>query len=246
MGHRVLIVDDDALTLGALGRIVEARGHHATTASTGAAAIELVEREIFDVVLCDINLPDMSGVEVLRRCVMLGGRMRLVAMTGIPDPAYAVDAKALGVHEFLGKPVQIKDVVRIVCDAPGSLVVRDPSENARPLDWASLVSAPMCVREALKIIERRLAESHLGVGRLASEARVSASHLSREFARSLGRNPFEHLHDVRVAHAEWLLIHTASSVKEVAAQCGCCSGRSLARHFVARTGLLPTAYRAIG
>jgi transcriptional regulator GlxA family with amidase domain len=99
------------------------------------------------------------------------------------------------------------------------------------------------VREALKTIERCFAESDLTIVSVATKAGVSARHLCREFTRSLGCTPCQHLHDVRVAHAEWLLIRTTLSIKQVADQCGCNTVKSLDRQFRTRTGLLPSVFR---
>ena len=133
MRHRVLVVDDDSGTLKVLRRMLEALGHDVTAVSTGRAAIGLADRETFDVVLCDIHMPDLDGVEVIRRLTALGGRAQLVAMTGVPDPRCAFDARAAGAHRYLAKPIQLRDLVLLMADMPGDTLPRDQGKLARSL-----------------------------------------------------------------------------------------------------------------
>ena len=150
MRHRVLVVDDDPGTLRVLQRLLEALGHDVMTVATGRAAIGLAVREIFDVVLCDIHMPDLGGVEVIRRLTAVGGPARLVAMTGVPDPICAFEARAAGAHLYLAKPVQLKDLVLMMADAPGGAVTRDQSELARSLARLGLTGEcpALCARSA--------------------------------------------------------------------------------------------------
>ncbi|WP_343869540.1 hybrid sensor histidine kinase/response regulator, partial [Caenispirillum bisanense] len=69
----VLVVEDDPVNRQVLGGLLARDGHRVATAETGAAALEAVGRQRFDVVLCDLRLPDMAGTEVARRVVAAGG-----------------------------------------------------------------------------------------------------------------------------------------------------------------------------
>jgi CheY-like chemotaxis protein len=78
---RILVVDDEPLMRASLARLLVV--HHVTEAASGREAIELVEREPpFDVILCDLMMPEVSGMEVFQRLQALGLEERLVFMTG--------------------------------------------------------------------------------------------------------------------------------------------------------------------
>src|SRR5258708_32517810 len=67
MAGRLLLVDDDRFILNALARLLGTQGYHCTMAASGSEALLLVDKEPFDLVLLDINLPDMDGVSICRR-----------------------------------------------------------------------------------------------------------------------------------------------------------------------------------
>jgi transcriptional regulator GlxA family with amidase domain len=117
------------------------------------------------------------------------------------------------------------------------------SSLARSLEGTLAAALPAPVREALRIIDSRHSEIALNATEIARGAGVSAAHLSRLFRRHLGRAPLAYLHDIRIARASWLLVHTELAIKEVAAACGYGTVKQLDRHFLARCGSLPMAYR---
>jgi CheY-like chemotaxis protein len=66
MGERILVVDDEASLRDVLGRILSAEGYVVTEAGNGKDALKALEKERFDFILCDIRMPEMGGLELLR------------------------------------------------------------------------------------------------------------------------------------------------------------------------------------
>jgi CheY-like chemotaxis protein/tRNA A-37 threonylcarbamoyl transferase component Bud32 len=102
---RVLVVDDEDLYRRALVRQIRARGHTVTEACDGATAVELAAREEFDLVVSDIHMPDMDGVELLRRLHESDADLPVVLISGIPDLDAAIRAIGFGAFDYLTKPV---------------------------------------------------------------------------------------------------------------------------------------------
>ncbi|MDD5760364.1 MAG: response regulator [Desulfobulbaceae bacterium] len=107
----VLIVDDDENICALLQRILEAAGHSCKKATTGEKALDILAQESFAVVLCDINLPGLSGLEMLSR-----GRQRpeppaFVMVTALRDREVAVNALNKGACGYIVKPFSSDEVL---------------------------------------------------------------------------------------------------------------------------------------
>lgn len=107
----VLIVDDDETLVRTLSRLVKLRGFEPKTATSGTQALELFRSERFDVVVSDISMPDMNGIELLRLLRDEDLVVPVVLMTGEPAVSTAVDAVEYGAFRYLTKPVANDDLI---------------------------------------------------------------------------------------------------------------------------------------
>jgi len=153
---KILVVDDDRTTRHLLALQLRGAGYSVAEASDGRRALERVRREPFDLVLLDVWMPGMDGVEVLERLRDAPSRPRVVMMTA--DDASETLLRAIRQHayRYLAKPVepaQLIEVVRSVLAAGPEL---RPIEvvSARP-DWVELLVP--CQRESAERIREFLA-----------------------------------------------------------------------------------------
>lgn len=102
--ERVLVVDDDAAILTLCHRILEADGYEVVDAKRGEDALAKLEAETFDLLLTDIRLPGLNGLEVTQRLRERGIELTVVTMTGYSNMEMAIQALSLGVDEFIVKP----------------------------------------------------------------------------------------------------------------------------------------------
>jgi CheY-like chemotaxis protein len=127
--HRsILVVEDDDDTRTVLRFMLEAEGARVETAGRGVEGVGLAQRERFDVVLCDIGLPDIDGMEVARRLRATGGlgRTRLIALSGYGQAEDVRQALTAGFDAHVTKPVNIDQLLAM-------LEVRaEPLTGARP------------------------------------------------------------------------------------------------------------------
>jgi PAS domain S-box-containing protein len=113
--RRVLIVDDNRDAADTMAEIVEMLGHEAEVAYDGPSALEKARVSPFDVVLCDIGLPGMSGYEVARALRGAGRTgLLLVAVTGYAQPEDVKTAVDAGFDRHLAKPVSVDGVERLL------------------------------------------------------------------------------------------------------------------------------------
>lgn len=102
--ERLLVVDDDPAILDLCFRILQADGYFVVGAKRGEDALARLEAELFDLLLTDIRLPGLNGLEVTRRLRERGLELSVVTMTGYSNMEMAIQALSLGVDEFLVKP----------------------------------------------------------------------------------------------------------------------------------------------
>jgi len=100
----VLVVDDDELVARSLRRVLEAAGYHVTTVSDGSDAVEKIMHNAYDVVLSDIQMPGMSGVELLSVVRARDFDVPVLLMTGAPTLETAIEAVSLGALQYLPNP----------------------------------------------------------------------------------------------------------------------------------------------
>jgi DNA-binding response OmpR family regulator len=136
---KVLVVDDDRALNHVLVELLRRAGFDVSSATDGAAAAKFVEREAFDVVLLDINLPKMSGLEVLQRMRALERTPKVLVMTADETPETVLRAVKDQAYRYVSKPLKPKSVVELVEqmvreDEPAFIEVI----SAKP-DWVELL-----------------------------------------------------------------------------------------------------------
>lgn len=118
----VLHVDDDPVNLRVVEEILTAFGHRAVKALSGSEALEQMGKQAFDVVLMDIHMPEMSGIEVLKRIRERPGPERntpVIALTADILSREPAEYLALGFCGFVPKPVMVQGLIAAVAKAAG-------------------------------------------------------------------------------------------------------------------------------
>ena len=111
---RILIVDDQEFIRITLSDFLHLEGYEVATEPNGELALERVQRESFDVMILDIRMPGMNGVEVLRRVFERIPDLRVILITAHASMDTAIEAIHYGVFDYLEKPVKFQDVRQAV------------------------------------------------------------------------------------------------------------------------------------
>jgi CheY-like chemotaxis protein len=108
LAGRILVVEDDALNQNLICRMLEKHGLKGTVAADGAAAVDFAERESWDLILMDCQLPGMDGFEATRliRAGKMGRKIPIVALTANSETEVRVACAQAGMDDFLAKPVR--------------------------------------------------------------------------------------------------------------------------------------------
>lgn len=112
----ILIVEDNADLALTYRTLLQRQGHHVTAVHTGADALTATEDPFFDVVLCDLGLPDVDGYTVARtlRSRPHGERLRLIAVSGFSQGTDRTRSRAAGFDAHLAKPLPLNDLVDLL------------------------------------------------------------------------------------------------------------------------------------
>jgi two-component system, NtrC family, response regulator AtoC len=163
MSYSVLIVDDEPLTLVTISRGLSAEGFDILTASSGEDALKSFHEEKPELVLLDIVLPGIDGVEVLRQVKAESPATIVVMMSAYHMVDRAVEAMKLGAYDYLIKPFHLADLsatLKRACEMLALRVrVRDTVETAKgQYDFGRVVTKNAVMREVLEVA-RKAAET---------------------------------------------------------------------------------------
>jgi CheY-like chemotaxis protein len=118
-GFRVLLVDDETIFTKNMSKLLKNRGYTVTSANSGDAAIRELEQNPVDVIVLDLKMPGMDGMEVLRRVGRHHPEVAVVMLTGHGSEKDRDEALRLHAFAYLQKPVQIDQLVRLIKERCG-------------------------------------------------------------------------------------------------------------------------------
>jgi len=110
-GARVLIVDDEKEFASVLAERMEARGFRVDTVESGAEAIEQVKDKKYDAIVLDLAMPEMDGIETLKRLLAESPDLQILLLTGQATLDKGIEAVKLGAVDFLEKPADIDTLI---------------------------------------------------------------------------------------------------------------------------------------
>ncbi len=109
-GEKVLLVDDEEEFVETLAKRMKARGLNVQTAENGEVGIEKYSEEPFDVVVLDLAMPGIDGIETLQRLQEISPDVQIILLTGHGTVSKGVEAMKLGAADFLEKPTHFHEL----------------------------------------------------------------------------------------------------------------------------------------
>ncbi len=156
---RILIAEDEANLRLVLQKELERLGYRVQSAPDGEAALRKLEESNVDVLLCDINMPRVDGMEVLRRVHERPNPPEVIMLTGQATVETAVEAMKLGAYDYLTKPYRITELdIRVKQAAEKRRLrvdnLRLREQLARQSGLPEIVSVSKAMNEAVRLVER--------------------------------------------------------------------------------------------
>ena len=164
---KILVIDDQKSIRNTLKEILEYEKNEVVLAENGPEGLELFDNEKFDIVLCDIKMPDMDGIEVLQKLMEKSGDTPVIMISGHGNIDTAVDAIKKGAYDFIEKPLDLnrllvtirnaierKDLVtetkvlrrkvsktgEMIGESPAIMAVKEMIEKVAPTDARVLIT----------------------------------------------------------------------------------------------------------
>ncbi len=152
--YRILVVDDDYASRILLNKVLEQDGYRVTTASDGSEALELLRRETYDVVISDLIMEHVGGLELLKQIKEGGIEVAVILLTGHASIETAIEAVRLGASDYLMKPVNTEELkVRLRKTIERVELERRLKEAERQLTYqATIATANHEINQPLTVI----------------------------------------------------------------------------------------------
>jgi DNA-binding NtrC family response regulator len=114
LGARILIVDDEEIVIKSCLRILGGGDYYVEVAHDGREALRKIEENPYDVMILDVVMPNMGGLEVLRRVNETHPDINVIMVTGLSQVDTVVQARKLGARDFISKPFEPDELKLVV------------------------------------------------------------------------------------------------------------------------------------
>lgn len=128
---KLLIVDDEKIALKSLVHVLKKEGYDVTGAQSGMAALVLIESQSFDVVLTDLKMEKVDGMQVLKKCRERNSETEVIVITGYATPESAVEAMKQGAFYYIAKPFRLDEVRQVVGEAMEKISLKRENRQLR-------------------------------------------------------------------------------------------------------------------
>lgn len=112
--NRILIIDDDEIVRKSCERILSPEGYIIVSAENGREGLRLFSKRPFDLVLTDLRMPDMDGIEVLKKIKEAGPDIEVIVITGYGTVKSAIEAIRYGAYDYIEKPFSPEELLNVV------------------------------------------------------------------------------------------------------------------------------------
>ena len=135
MSEKVLLVDDEKEFLEAMSERMRARGMVVTTASSAREAFEIMDREMFDAIVLDFQMPEMDGMQALKTIKAKRPESQIILLTGYATVEKGVEAMKIGAADFLEKPADLEILSRKIKQAKTEkMLIVEKQQEQRVID----------------------------------------------------------------------------------------------------------------
>lgn len=146
MNERLLIIEDEETLCESLKRVLSREGYGVDTAGSAEAALEILGNGTYDLIITDIILPGITGIELLKKIKEVRPEQIVIITTAYASLETAVEALRTGAYDYVVKPVMHEEIKQIVKNALNQLALQ--AENARLRKEIEVLKGMLRDREA--------------------------------------------------------------------------------------------------
>ncbi|MFO7863543.1 MAG: sigma-54 dependent transcriptional regulator [Salinivirgaceae bacterium] len=153
---RILVIDDEESIRNTLQEILEYEKYSVDLAADGAEAMEQLKKNQYNVILCDIKMPNMDGIEVLERAIRLQPTAPVIMISGHGNIDTAVDAIKKGAYDFIEKPLDLNRLLITIKNAldKSTLVEKTKELQQKVSKTYEIVGQSPAIEQVKQMIER--------------------------------------------------------------------------------------------
>lgn len=224
----MLIVDDELHIREGLKNCIDWNCYgidEVEAARSGAEALELTARQHYDLIITDIKMPKMDGLELTREILRVNPEAKIILLTGYAEFEYARQAIRMGVVSYLLKPVDIEELTSLI----EGLTAKSKDESHFMKQAKTFIRSNYMKQITIQDIARALDKN--------------ASYFSHLFKKEEGISCTDYLTNVRIEKAKDLLTTTNLLTYEISEKVGFTEYRYFSRQFKKSTGVSPSDYR---
>ena len=211
-------------------------------AANGEEGVELVERLKPDIVVSDVKMPRMDGIEMLRRLREQGNRVYVIILTAYDSFTYAQSALRLGAVDFLLKPFHDGDLEQAVLNLQKRMQAEDSAQSP-PVLGLKKGDKSKYVLEAMDYIGSHYNDPGISVGSIAQHLGISEGHLSHTFKKETDYTLLNYLTRYRIYKSMELLRDCRTKIYEAAEQVGYKDITYFSATFKRVVGVSPSEYQ---
>ncbi|MGD8254761.1 MAG: sigma-54 dependent transcriptional regulator [Syntrophobacterales bacterium] len=155
----ILVVDDENSMREFLEIMLQKEGYQVATAAGGGEAINILKKNGFDLVITDIRMKEIDGLEVLKKCKEIHPNTVVIMISAYASTSTAVEAMKWGAYDYLPKPFKVKEIKTVIQDALATAQSQEPEEEAAAdkasaTDYHGIVGESPELKKILELIPR--------------------------------------------------------------------------------------------
>ena len=152
---KILIIDDERSIRNSLKEILDDEGYDVDVAENGQQGVEMVEKEKYDVIFCDIKMPVMDGVETLAKLTSMGIDAAVVMISGHADVSTAVDCIKKGAFDFIEKPLDLNRILITIKNAKDKVhLVKETKSLKKKVYGQEMVGESPAIKSIKDMIDK--------------------------------------------------------------------------------------------
>lgn len=226
--YNLLVVEDESLIRRGIRALIDFDGLGIGgffEAENGVEALKILEKQQIDLILADINMPKMNGLDFCKLAKDRDSSVKIAILTGYDYLDYAIQAIKVGVDDYVRKPLSRDDVQKLLFNLVEKKKKADSFTAVKhavdKLTGDAKGEGDRNLRTQMAaILERHLSDSGFSLSAMAVELNYNLSYLSTLFKRLFGGNFRDYLLDLRLERAKILLLSTRMKNYEIAAAIG--------------------------
>jgi len=148
------VVDDEVGMVESLEIFLKKEGYIVDTATSGKEALERLKERHYDLLILDVRMEDIDGIEVLRRARNLSQDVTAIMISAYASPESAVSAMMEGAYDYLPKPFKIAELRRVIKEALGEKVGQGPYPDVKEAHYGYLVGESPGMKKVYQLIQK--------------------------------------------------------------------------------------------